>query len=668
LSFSAGSGAYNSSTGVITIPTNNNQITNGAGYITAETDTLQSVILRNGTTNTGFTISNSNNTYTSPGSTNVPFIYMYNTGTTSTSNAVLSLRTNSATGGDPILSFDIGEVTGWSMGIDNSDSDKFKIANDWASLDTNTRFSMSLDGTAVFVGNLSAANLSGTNTGNVTIGTANGLSLSGQALSLGLASGSANGALSSTDWTTFNNKQNALTNPVTGTGTTNYLPKFTGASTIGNSNLINDASGNLGLGVTPSAWTLFSGVLELNGGPAIGGFANTTYFLQNSNFDSGFKYKTTGTAGRYELGGQHSWWIAPSGTAGNAITFTQAMTLFSSGNLAIGPTTDAGYKLDVNGTGRFSDTTDIIANNSTAINLVLRGRALDSIGQMELWNNAKSVRYGYIAAESINMSISTTQSIPLILGTNTTPRLTINGSTGAATFSSSVTANGGLNATGYTNSSGANYLEIGSGSDFYAINAINRSSGFYNFPFFIDGQKLILNSGSGGNVLIGQTLDLGFKLLVSGTGCFTSTLLVAAGNNGGRLRVGNITNAYAIAFEKWNSSLTLGGFFQNSGSSGEMILVDTNGSQNVLISSSGNSYWNAPSARFSIGTTVNTTDLFRVNGNTFTNTLMTWNPQNDNRSGVEWRFGSATIGTDIPNRRLRVSVGGMEYYIAAVEV
>lgn len=35
VSFVAGSGAYDSSTGVFTIPTNNNQITNGAGYITA---------------------------------------------------------------------------------------------------------------------------------------------------------------------------------------------------------------------------------------------------------------------------------------------------------------------------------------------------------------------------------------------------------------------------------------------------------------------------------------------------------------------------------------------------------------------------------------------------------------------------------------------------------
>lgn len=45
----------------------------------------------------------------------------------------------------------------------------------------------------------------------VTLGGANGLSLSGQVLSLALASSLQNGALSNTDWTTFNSKQNALT-------------------------------------------------------------------------------------------------------------------------------------------------------------------------------------------------------------------------------------------------------------------------------------------------------------------------------------------------------------------------------------------------------------------------------------------------------------------------
>lgn len=43
----------------------------------------------------------------------------------------------------------------------------------------------------------------------VSLGATNGLSLSGQQLSLGLSSGSSTGSLSSTDWTTFNNKQPA---------------------------------------------------------------------------------------------------------------------------------------------------------------------------------------------------------------------------------------------------------------------------------------------------------------------------------------------------------------------------------------------------------------------------------------------------------------------------
>jgi hypothetical protein len=57
----------------------------------------------------------------------------------------------------------------------------------------------------------------------VTIGTANGLSLSTQALSLALASGSATGALSSTDWNTFNNKLS------TATAASTYVP-YTGAT------------------------------------------------------------------------------------------------------------------------------------------------------------------------------------------------------------------------------------------------------------------------------------------------------------------------------------------------------------------------------------------------------------------------------------------------------
>lgn len=82
----------------------------------------------------------------------------------------------------------------------------------------------SFSGNKTFTGTIGASNLSGTNTGDVTLSTANGLSLVGQALSLALSSGSTTGALSSTDWTTFNNKQaagsyiTALTGDVTASG------------------------------------------------------------------------------------------------------------------------------------------------------------------------------------------------------------------------------------------------------------------------------------------------------------------------------------------------------------------------------------------------------------------------------------------------------------------
>jgi len=70
----------------------------------------------------------------------------------------------------------------------------------------------------------------------VTIGTANGLSISTQVLSLATASTSTTGALTSTDWNTFNNKAAALS------GTNNTVPKFTSATTIGNSNIKDDGN------------------------------------------------------------------------------------------------------------------------------------------------------------------------------------------------------------------------------------------------------------------------------------------------------------------------------------------------------------------------------------------------------------------------------------------
>jgi hypothetical protein len=99
-----------------------------------------------------------------------------------------------------------------------------------------------------------------------------------------------------------------------------------------------DASGNLGVGVTPSGWDSAGKINVPNSGALI---AQGTSLDLGTNwyYNSGFKYATTATATRFlQTGGAYQFFTAASGTAGTAITFTQAMTLDSSGNLGIGTT------------------------------------------------------------------------------------------------------------------------------------------------------------------------------------------------------------------------------------------------------------------------------------------------------------------------------------------
>jgi hypothetical protein len=63
--------------------------------------------------------------------------------------------------------------------------------------------------------------------------------------------------------------------------------------------------------------------------------------LNAYNSASGWRYKVSSYAVALyqQTAGSHIWYNAAAGTAGNAISFTQAMTLDSSGNLLVGTTT-----------------------------------------------------------------------------------------------------------------------------------------------------------------------------------------------------------------------------------------------------------------------------------------------------------------------------------------
>jgi hypothetical protein len=122
-----------------------------------------------------------------------------------------------------------------------------------------------------------------------------------------------------------------------------------------------DGPGNLGLGVPPSAWASGFRAFQIAAGASVFGVTGDQDNLgvtANAVFDSTdarWEYIGSGFASLYQQdAGTHIWSTAPSGTAGNAISFTQAMTLNASGNLGVGTPSPAN-KLSVIGKIAASD-------------------------------------------------------------------------------------------------------------------------------------------------------------------------------------------------------------------------------------------------------------------------------------------------------------------------
>jgi hypothetical protein len=139
-----------------------------------------------------------------------------------------------------------------------------------------------------------------------------------------------------------------------------------------------DASGNLGLGVTPSAWSASFKAFQLSGLGALWG-SSTAVFLSNNTYNDGSnKYIGNGLATRYyQSTGQHIWENAVNNTggAGAAATLVQAMTLDASGNLGVNTTNGAG-RLSVRGSGTTTGYSFEAANSAGTSRFAVRDDGL----------------------------------------------------------------------------------------------------------------------------------------------------------------------------------------------------------------------------------------------------------------------------------------------------
>jgi hypothetical protein len=343
---------------------------------------------------------------------------------------------------------------------------------------------------------------------------------------------------------------------VTGSGTTNYLPKWTSASGIGNS-IIYDSGTKIGIGTaTPY------GLVEINGNGNAWETAPAIRMWDTLNS----KGWLIGTANNYAAGDFYIRTL-PSISTNPGDTEQQFTIKHSTGNILINTATDAGYKLDVNGTGRFSG--DLSVKNSTThayLNIDAASLSASEAGILLRVGGANKWEI-YTANNDGNLSFwSAGQGIKFKIEP-----------TGAATFSTIVT----------TKSVG-DYRQSTSGA--------------------ITGAGLFVTPASAGTygLLVGSSFTYGDVWLQAGrTDGNTQNYNISLNASGGNVGIGTATPGFKlqvngdVAFYSPSGSLN-SIITQGSEGKGRLYLYD-GGNATIGLQTNGPSYFNA--GNFLIGTT-----------------------------------------------------------------
>jgi len=156
----------------------------------------------------------------------------------------------------------------------------------------------------------------------------------------------------------------SVSSPTISDGTANGVAYLNGSKVLTTGSALVFNGSNFALGVSPSTNSANTSIEINKAGNGLSVFSNTDFRMSRNVYDDGAKYaRSSETAVTYRLGnGTFEWYNAPTGTAGSAISFTQAMTLDASGNLLVGKTavtvSTAGAVLTSTGRGYFTAAND----------------------------------------------------------------------------------------------------------------------------------------------------------------------------------------------------------------------------------------------------------------------------------------------------------------------
>ncbi len=344
-------------------------------------------------------------------------------------------------------------------------------------------------------------------------------------ISIPAATSTQNGYLTSTDWTTFNSKQNALTNPITGSLTTNFIPKATGATTIGNS-IISEVSSKISITSSSAYGWIYSN--DTNHSIILRADRNGTVL----NYTNYYQYGGTlaeGLGHKFWTGGDLSIQSLRFQVADNGV--------YVANNLLVGTTTDAGYKIDVVGTSRFSSTIFAggIITGTGSINSINGG--VDAsyqdafVGVFSGNNNEQNAIQTAVSSVATNSGFRFQASN----GGGSAGRTTVLTLTrAAATFTTQ------LNGTSASFSGNVSTAALyPSYLSFYNAAAANKFIKLADDASEIDAIGFSKSGGTAtvwfpnGNVMVGTATNSGYRFDVNGTGRFQGALTISTANSPG---------------------------------------------------------------------------------------------------------------------------------------
>ncbi len=492
-----------------------------------------------------------------------------------------------------------------------------------------------------YVGTVTSVGLTSTTSG-LTIGSSPITTSGNITLDIATASGSANGLLSSTDWTTFNNKQNALTNPITGTGTSGQVAYWSGTNTqTGSNNLFWDATNNrLGIGTNAPTYKL-----------DISGISNGAIGAKIS--------ATTGLLNIYPYASSSYGVILESrnitNTAYNPLSLSGSIFYITDGNVLINTFTNSGQRLQVQGdafikgSGNTSGTTALTVQNSNGTGLFsVRNDGLVLLNDILSLSTTITV-YGLNGAVT-GINLRGSSSNTFTSGTRLNVRVT-------DTFSP--TSGTGINNLLYIDptinqTGGANGITRGlyiqptltAAADWRSIEWSNNSGwGLYGAG--------TANNYIAGDTYIGTTTTSATKLTISGSetaasalarGVNVSTTLVAAANNDVLVGLdvnptftnGAFTGITNFVARFQGTTITTGQIYIGTGPNGGMVInggssatgktIQSYGGHPLIINSIGNNVL--------IGTTTDAGYRLDVNGTARVQNNTTITMSKNNTTGV----------------------------------